>query len=358
MRKKAIAITMILAMSISIIGNQAVIAAPTIDETKAEQPVDTTEIDETQEENNEPYGGDESVLGLDESTSGNGYEASQEQVDKVNELIEQKQLESESNNKVYKPQISFGADLGEEARKIVMGLMGIPEENIENYEVTEVYHEEELNRLSKYIPADKLGNGAISCVAITPLPEGSGISVSTTNIDYVTNLMYYNVLVTAGVKDIDVQVAAPTNSSGSCALVGMLNAYQNMTQEKISDSVIDVAMNEMSVVDTLSNHYGADTASKLLDSLKGKIIENGSTDVQAIKGIVRGIAGIQKMDLTDEEIQMTAECMAKITALSNERKLAKIESSVKYIGSKDFKKEIDEFGSLLGSELANFILCR
>lgn len=316
----------------------------------------------------EPYGGDTSVLEESNSTGEEeseaegdpsiGYGASQEQIDKANSLLEQKKLEKEQSKDNYKKQISFGADLNDEARKEVVGLLGISEDELKSYDILTIDHFEEVEKLSKYIPQSQLGKGAISCVELIPLPEGSGISIGTINIDYVTNLMYYNVLVTAGVKDVDVKVAAPTKSSGSCALVGMLKAYQNMTGEHISDKAIDVAMNEMSVIDTLSLNHGAEETSKLLDKLKGKVIENGSTDIKSIKNIIKGIATIQKITLTDDEVNMTAECMVKITELSNERKLYKMETSVKYIGTKDFKKAIDEFGGLLSNEIANFINCK
>lgn len=319
----------------------------------------------------EPYGGDTSVTeesvkdGAEEMVDGDreeesipDYGASQDQIDKANSLLEQKKLESEQSKDNYKKQISFGADLNEAARKEVLGLLGISEDELKDYDILTIDHSEEVDKLSKYIPQSQLGNGAISCVELIPLPEGSGISIGTINIDYVTNLMYYNVLVTAGVKDVDVKVVAPTKSSGSCALVGMLKAYQNMTGEHISDKAIDVAMNEMSVIDTLSLSHGAEETSKLLDKLKGKVIENGSTDIKSIKGIIRGIATIQKIELTDEELNMTAECMVKITELSNERKLYKMETSVKYIGTKDFKKEIDDFFGVLSDEITDFINCK
>ena len=60
--------------------------------------------------------------------------------------------------------------------------------------------------------------------------------------------MYENALTTAGVTDANVTVAGPFNITGTAALVGAMNAYEDMTGENISSESKVVFTNEL--VDT------------------------------------------------------------------------------------------------------------
>ncbi len=71
----------------------------------------------------------------------------------------------------------------------------------ENTKIIEVTNEEEREYLGEYIDEKLLGTRAISSVYVEKLPEGEGITVDTRNITWVTNDMYRNAIVTAGIKD-------------------------------------------------------------------------------------------------------------------------------------------------------------
>jgi RNA polymerase sigma factor (sigma-70 family) len=68
---------------------------------------------------------------------------------------------------------------------------------------------------------------AISSAVVTCLPEGNGLRVRTENVTQIPAAAYANALVTAGIVDADVVVAAPpsTPMTGETALVGVLKAY-------------------------------------------------------------------------------------------------------------------------------------
>ena len=59
-----------------------------------------------------------------------------------------------------------------------------------------------------------------------------GISVTTHNINWVTPAMYSSALITAGVQDAKIVVAAPMEVSGTAALAGILKAYENASAEE------------------------------------------------------------------------------------------------------------------------------
>lgn len=70
------------------------------------------------------------------------------------------------------------------------------------------------------------------------------MEVQTHNISRITDEMYLNALMTAGVKDAKVYVTAPFEVSGTAALTGLMKAYETTSGEKISEDVKKVANEE------------------------------------------------------------------------------------------------------------------
>lgn len=144
-----------------------------------------------------------------------------------------------------KPYLALGADLNDSQRATILSIMGIDAANLSNYDVVYVTNAEEHQYLDSYISSSQIGTRSLSSVVIVQRDKGSGLNISTTNINYCTVGMYKNALTTAGVTDADIIVAGPTPISGTAALVGVLKAYQEMTGKEISDSVVDTALNEL-----------------------------------------------------------------------------------------------------------------
>lgn len=74
---------------------------------------------------------------------------------------------------------------------------------------------------------------------ITILDDGSGLNVSTKNINWCTEQMYKNALTTAGITDADVKVTAPFEVSGTAALTGIYKAYEDITGNSLSSLAKD-----------------------------------------------------------------------------------------------------------------------
>ena len=102
-----------------------------------------------------------------------------------------------------------GADLNSEQYDTVMELLGVTEEELPDYVQLEVTNEEEHQYLDEYLPASVIGSKAFSSVKLVPQAEGSGLSITTYNINYCTISMYKNALITAGMEDAEVTVAGP-----------------------------------------------------------------------------------------------------------------------------------------------------
>ena len=85
----------------------------------------------------------------------------------------------------------------------------------------EVTNEEEHVYLGDYISNTNIGSRALSSSKITMTGPGEGINVTSNNITWVSDKMYANALVTAGVEDADVYVTAPFDVSGYSWINGL-----------------------------------------------------------------------------------------------------------------------------------------
>ena len=117
--------------------------------------------------------------------------------------------------------VVLGADLTEEQIATVYRLFGIERGSVEELTVTNA---EERSYLKGFVDDKVIGKYAISCVYVELLEEGKGLSVETYNVTWCTSEMYKNALVTAGVKDAKIIVAAPFEVSGTAALTGIYKA--------------------------------------------------------------------------------------------------------------------------------------
>jgi uncharacterized protein YpuA (DUF1002 family) len=114
--------------------------------------------------------------------------------------------------------VTLGADLTDDEIDQIYEDFGLERGAVTEITVT---NDEERAYLAGLVPDRKIGSVALSCIYITTLDEGSGISVTTNNINWCTVDMYVNALVTAGVEDARVMVSAPFDVSGTAALTGV-----------------------------------------------------------------------------------------------------------------------------------------
>lgn len=178
------------------------------------------------------------------------------------------------------PYISFGADLREDEKAKVLDYFGLTEADLEKCNVNTVTNAEEHQYLDAYVTNDHIGSRALSSVAVMDAKKGSGIKVTTKNINYCTASMYENALATAGVEDANVVVVGPFDMSGTAALIGAIKAYSVMSGEQVDTDVIDGAVNEIVVTGDIGNETGntdevAGMVAYLKDQVGGKNMSDG-----------------------------------------------------------------------------------
>ena len=213
--------------------------------------------------------------------------------------------------------VSFGADLKDDEKDKVMSLMGIEEEDLENYTVGEITNDDEHKYLGDYLDDSVIGTRALSSVVVVVGQEGDGIDVETKNISYCTPGMYTNALITAGIKDADVIVAGPFEITGTAALVGAMRAYAALTGETISAESMDTAVNELVVTSQMAQQgdISAEDVEQLMAFVKTKVVEEGLDNEEAIgKAIDQGAAELG-ISVSEEEKQTIISLMKKIGKL-------------------------------------------
>ena len=138
----------------------------------------------------------------------------------------------------------IGADLDEQQAAAVYQMFGVRRGDVIELTVTNA---EERQYLEGYVDSSVIGTRSISCVYVELLPEGSGMSVTTSNITWCTGEMYASALATAGITDANIIVAAPFEVSGTAALTGVYKAYEDMTGQKLDDLAKLVSTQELTI---------------------------------------------------------------------------------------------------------------
>ncbi|MCR5419945.1 MAG: DUF1002 domain-containing protein [Lachnospiraceae bacterium] len=218
-----------------------------------------------------------------------------------------------TSNKTY---LALGADLTPQQKSTVLALMGIAEADLPNYDVVYVTNSEEHQSLDTYIASSVIGTKSLSSVVVRPADAGHGVTVTTKNINYCTENMYRNALITAGVENADIMVVGPSPISGTAALIGALKAYERMSGTTVSTKALDTALNELVTTGELKEAVGNDAkAEEIISYVKAQIAANDLNTEEEIEAAIRQGMKDLNVQLTDEDIKKTVDLMMKIKAM-------------------------------------------
>lgn len=208
--------------------------------------------------------------------------------------------------------VALGKNLSTEQRREMLNFFNVDE----NVKIIEITNEEEREYLGKYIDNKLIGTRAISSVYVEKLPEGEGITVESHNITWVTNDMYRNASVTAGVKDAKIIVSSPVKVSGTAALTGVIKAFEDITGEEITEKEKEIASEEIAKTATLGNEIGQQKAQELINNVKIYIIDNNIKSKGSIKKVVEQMAQDLGIELTSDQIDQVVSLMKNISKLN------------------------------------------
>ena len=222
----------------------------------------------------------------------------------------------------------IGANLDQEQVAAVYKDFGVERGSVEEIIVT---NEDEREYLEGLVDDKKIGSVALSCVYITLLEEGSGLSISTNNINWCTEQMYINALTTAGITDANVIVSAPFAVSGTAALTGVYKAYEDITGQSLSNLAKSVGAEELILTGQLGEYIGSEEAAALINELKGILDITETMSDSDVKKEIKKLADQYNVQVTETQIdQILKLCrqMEKLDVAELKEKLLSITQTV------------------------------
>ncbi|SFR81192.1 DUF1002 domain-containing protein [Anaeromicropila populeti] len=269
-------------------------------------------------------------------------------------LIQQEIVSADSYDESVTPYVALGADLTEEQKNTVFNLLDIEEEDLEQYKVVEVTNQEEYEYLSGYLSSDIIGTKALSSVKVIKMEDGEGITVRSYNINYCTNGMYCNALLTAGISDAEVVVAGPFQLTGTAALVGTIKAYEEMTGKEIPQESIDAAMNELVLTGELAEDIGnAEKMEQLIALVKQAVVEKSLDSREKILEEIQKDSATLDLELTENQKEKIADLMGKIEGLNLNIDTMKQQAKELYDKLAELNLDTEGFFAKIGNWFSN-----
>ncbi|SFI79635.1 DUF1002 domain-containing protein [Thermoflavimicrobium dichotomicum] len=196
--------------------------------------------------------------------------------------------------------VTLGKDLTQQQRDAILKEMNVDPSKVQVIDVT---NQEEHQYLGKYLDKQTIGTKAISSAKISLNKKEEGILVETKNITTVTESMYANAAITAGIKDADIYVTAPFPVSGTAGLTGIIKAFEQATGQKIDENKKQVASEEIVRTADLAKEIGdGNKAAQFIKRLKEEIAKQQPQTAEEFKNIIINISNEFNINLNNETI--------------------------------------------------------
>jgi uncharacterized protein YpuA (DUF1002 family) len=212
------------------------------------------------------------------------------------------------------PIVVYGANLSESEKATVKTALRVDQEaEVEEISVSG-------QDLAKYIKDSNSSSRMFSSAKITRQDAGKGLVISIVtpeNITQVTSEIYANAMLTAGIEDAIVEIAAPKPVTGHSALVGIYKAYEVTTGETLDTERTDVANEELSVATSIAESSGIadEKVAELLTEIKKQIAEQNPATREDIEKIVSEQLSRLEINLSEKDRQLLIDLMDQIRNL-------------------------------------------
>jgi len=245
--------------------------------------------------------------------------------------------EDSINEKYGLPIVVYGEALSEKQKGEVRELLGVKDPTkVKEITVTG-------KDLVTYIKGDEHSN-MYSSAKITRKDTGEGLvinQVTPENITEVTDEMYANALLTAGIQDAVVDVASPVKVSGHSALVGIYKAYDEGEGTALNKDRTEVANEELNLATDLAKKEGLDQdkVSELLTEIKKEIAAQNPATKEEIEKIIDEKLKTLQIQLSPEDRQLLVDLFNKMRDLNIN--FDNVQSQLEDL-SNDIQKRIEE----------------
>ncbi|RHB52102.1 DUF1002 domain-containing protein [Exiguobacterium sp. AM39-5BH] len=163
---------------------------------------------------------------------------------------------------------------------------------------------DEEKYLGDSVPQAQRGGGMYSSARIK-LTDGTGLDIKTENVTWVTEDMYANALVTAGVTDADIYITSPIRVTGTSALTGIMKAYDQTAAEtgiQLSEERKDLAQEELAVTSEIGKTVGQEDVAGLMNEIKAEIANKAPETNIEIRDIVIQVLNQNNVQLSDTQL--------------------------------------------------------
>ena len=216
----------------------------------------------------------------------------------------------------------IGANLSDEQVANVYEFFGIARGAAPELKVTNA---EERTYLEGLVSDSIIGTQSISCVYLEILPEGSGLEIATHNLNWCTQEMFINAVVTAGIYDARIIVAAPYSVSGTAALTGIYKAYEDISGQELDDIAKLIGTQELVVTAEIAEAVGSFDAAQIVNELKLVLSETEIMTDADLRNQIITIANDYGVNLTDGQINQLIELCRSLEGLSSDELQKKVE---------------------------------
>ena len=216
----------------------------------------------------------------------------------------------------------IGANLSEDQINSVYSMFGVKRGDVKELTVTNA---EERSYLEGFVESSLIGTNSISCVYIEILPEGEGLQIATQNINWCTQEMFVNALVTAGIYDAKIIVASPFSVSGTAAMTGIYKAYEDITGEKIDEAVKLMGTQELVITGELADEIGSYDATEIVTQLKLILDETKNMSDDQLREQIKSIAQQYNVSLKDSQYDQLISLCRSFEKMNSDELREKVE---------------------------------
>ena len=216
----------------------------------------------------------------------------------------------------------IGANLTDEQVAAVYGMFGVERGTVTELKVTNA---EERSYLEGFVESSLIGTNSISCAYLEILGEGEGLQIETRNLTWCTKEMFVNALVTAGITDAKIIVAAPFEVSGTAALTGIYKAYEDITGEKIDEAVKLLGTQELVITGELADMIGSYDAVEIVTQLKLILDETENMSDEELREQIKYIADQYNVKLVDSQYEQLIMLCRSFEKMGSDELMEKVE---------------------------------
>ena len=184
---------------------------------------------------------------------------------------------------------------------------GVDLANVESKIITA----DQVNKVSGAITGKYYSSGQILSSALLDLNDNDNLEVSVdkSKITTVTGDMYISALKSAGITAGHVYVTSPVEATGESALAGIMNAYEQVTNVEIPESVKEAASDEIYTQAEIVENSGvdADKLSAMVSDVKEQVAADNVTDHDTIVNIINTYVQNNNINITNVDVENLAD---------------------------------------------------